>query len=67
MASLDETLGAAGVHLSRVGREKLAARTAAAQAMDARKNALIEASWCRILKLAGSVSFFTFFILKLAS
>ena len=56
MASLDETLGAAGVHLCRIGREKLASQAAAAQAMEARRNALIEASWCRILKLAGSVS-----------
>ena len=54
--SLDETLGAGGVHLCRVEREKLAARAAALKAMDARKQALIEASWCRIIKLAGLVS-----------
>ncbi|KAH7421218.1 hypothetical protein KP509_13G046400 [Ceratopteris richardii] len=51
--SLDETLGAANLHLSRIEREKLAAQTAAAEAMNSRKGALVEASWCRILKLAG--------------
>eukprot|EP00250_Pteridium_aquilinum_P008574 c18044_g1_i2 orf=124-2769(-) len=53
IVSLDETLGAANPHLSRIEREKLAAQAAAAEAKDARKGALIEASWCRILKLAG--------------
>ncbi|MCO5566377.1 hypothetical protein L7F22_020054 [Adiantum nelumboides] len=53
VVSLDETLGAANLHLSRIEREKLAAQAAAAEAMNLRKGALVEASWCRILKLAG--------------
>ncbi|KAI5065906.1 hypothetical protein GOP47_0018530 [Adiantum capillus-veneris] len=53
VASLDETLGAANLHLSRIEREKLAAQAAATEAMNLRKGALVEASWCRILKLAG--------------
>ncbi|MCO5553887.1 hypothetical protein L7F22_007413 [Adiantum nelumboides] len=53
VVSLDETLGAAHLHLSRIEREKLATQAAAAEAMNLRKGALVEASWCRILKLAG--------------
>ncbi|KAJ7514963.1 hypothetical protein O6H91_23G066900 [Diphasiastrum complanatum] len=52
-ASLDETLGNANLHLSRIEREKRAAAAAAHEAMETRKTALIEASWCRILKAAG--------------
>ncbi len=55
VASLDETLGAANLHLSCIEREKRAAAVAAKQATEARKAALVEASWCRILKAAGWV------------
>eukprot|EP01018_Ginkgo_biloba_P006399 Gb_11783 [translate_table: standard] len=51
-ATLDETLGDSNPHLSRIEREKLAAQAAAGAAMEARKAALVEASWCRILKAA---------------
>lgn len=51
-ATLDETLGDSNPHLPRIEREKLAAQTAARVAMEARKVALVEASWCRILKAA---------------
>ena len=52
IASLDETLGA-NIHLSRIEREKQAAQAAAAAATEARKVALVEASWCHILKATG--------------
>ncbi|KAF8406229.1 hypothetical protein HHK36_008314 [Tetracentron sinense] len=51
-STLDETLGDSNPHYSRVEREKIAAREAAQKAMEARKNALVEASWCRILRAA---------------
>ncbi|KAJ8763568.1 hypothetical protein K2173_002451 [Erythroxylum novogranatense] len=51
--TLDETLGDTNPHYSRVLREKMAAREAANWAMEARKAALVEASWCRILQAAG--------------
>ncbi|KAF8404916.1 hypothetical protein HHK36_009811 [Tetracentron sinense] len=50
--TLDETLGDSNPHYSRVEREKIAAKEAARKAMEARKNALVEASWCRILRAA---------------
>ncbi|KAK2664914.1 hypothetical protein Ddye_003488 [Dipteronia dyeriana] len=50
--TLDETLGDTNPHYSRVLREKIAAREAAHKAMEARKAALVETSWCRILKAA---------------
>lgn len=50
--SLDETLGEANPHYTRVEKEKMAAREAAHNAMEARKAAMIEASWCRILQAA---------------
>ncbi|KAF3435528.1 hypothetical protein FNV43_RR22617 [Rhamnella rubrinervis] len=50
--TLDETLGDSNPHYSRVLREKMAAREAAHKAMEAQKAALVEASWCRILKAA---------------
>ncbi|KAG0607570.1 hypothetical protein M758_8G039400 [Ceratodon purpureus] len=53
IASLDETLGASNVHLSRIEREKQAASAAATAATKTRKVALVEASWCRILKATG--------------
>ncbi|EEC75716.1 hypothetical protein OsI_12549 [Oryza sativa Indica Group] len=51
-ASLDETLGSANPHYTRMAREKIAAREAARKAMEARKAAMVEASWCRILHAA---------------
>ncbi|WCJ17906.1 hypothetical protein M5689_000291 [Euphorbia peplus] len=50
--TLDETLGDSNPHYSRVLREKIAAREAAEKAMEARKAALVEASWCKILRAA---------------
>ncbi|KAJ4840254.1 hypothetical protein Tsubulata_015416 [Turnera subulata] len=50
--TLDETLGDSNPHYSRVLREKIALREAADKAMEARKAALVEASWRRILKAA---------------
>ncbi|KAI4298540.1 hypothetical protein L6164_032087 [Bauhinia variegata] len=50
--TLDQTLGNANPHYSRVLREKMAAREAANKAMEARRAALVEASWCRILRAA---------------
>lgn len=50
--SLDETLGNANPHYTRMAREKIAAREAANKAMEARKAAMVEASWCRILRAA---------------
>ncbi|CAH9103671.1 unnamed protein product [Cuscuta epithymum] len=49
-STLDETLGDSNPHYSRVLREKIAVREAAEKAMEARKAAMVEASWCRILK-----------------
>ncbi|KAK9165937.1 hypothetical protein Scep_001128 [Stephania cephalantha] len=51
-SSLVETLGDSNPHYSRVLREKIAAREAAQKAMEARKAAMVEASWCRILRAA---------------
>ncbi|XP_042008125.1 uncharacterized protein LOC121756800 isoform X1 [Salvia splendens] len=50
--TLVETLGDSNPHYSRVLREKIAIREAAQKAMEARKAAMVEASWCRILKAA---------------
>ncbi|KAL0356905.1 UNVERIFIED_CONTAM: hypothetical protein Scaly_1376200 [Sesamum calycinum] len=50
--TLDETLGDSNPHYSRVLREKIAIREAAEKAMEARKGAMVEASWCRILQAA---------------
>ncbi|GMN37851.1 hypothetical protein TIFTF001_007145 [Ficus carica] len=50
--TLDETLGDSNPHYSKVLREKMATREAANKAIEARKAALVEASWCRILKAA---------------
>ncbi|CAL5209845.1 unnamed protein product [Lathyrus oleraceus] len=50
--TLDQTLGSSNPHYSRVLREKMAAREAANKAMEARRDALVEASWCRILRAA---------------
>lgn len=55
-SSLDETLGSANPHYTRIAKEKIAAQEAAKKAMKARKAALIEASWCRILHAARSSS-----------
>ncbi|KAL6599502.1 hypothetical protein ACP70R_045639 [Stipagrostis hirtigluma subsp. patula] len=51
-ASLHETLGNANPHYTRMAREKIAAREAARKATEARKAAMVEASWCRILQAA---------------
>ncbi|KAF6165246.1 hypothetical protein GIB67_030428 [Kingdonia uniflora] len=51
-STLDETLGDSNPHYSRVLREKIAARGAAFKAMEARKAAMVEASWCRVLRAA---------------
>ncbi|TVU03365.1 hypothetical protein EJB05_51103, partial [Eragrostis curvula] len=51
-ASLHETLGNANRHYTRMAREKIAAREAARKATEARKAAMVEASWCRILRAA---------------
>ncbi|KAL2324262.1 hypothetical protein Fmac_023320 [Flemingia macrophylla] len=50
--TLDQTLGSSNPHYSRVLREKMAAKEAANKAMEARRGALVEASWCRILRAA---------------
>ncbi|XP_039064580.1 golgin subfamily A member 4-like [Hibiscus syriacus] len=50
--TLDETLEDSNPHYCRVLREKMAAREAAHKAIEARKAALVEASWCRILQAA---------------
>ncbi|XP_027934851.1 uncharacterized protein LOC114190243 [Vigna unguiculata] len=50
--TLDQTLGSSNPHYSRVLREKMAAREAAHKAMETRRAALVEASWCRILRSA---------------
>ncbi|KAG5625247.1 hypothetical protein H5410_010465 [Solanum commersonii] len=49
-STLDETLGDANPHYCRVLREKIAVREVAQRAVEARKAALVEASWCRILQ-----------------
>lgn len=49
-------LGTSNLHLSRIEKEKRAASAAAKEAATARKAALVEAAWCRILKAAGYVS-----------
>uniref|UniRef100_A0ACD6A2T7 Uncharacterized protein n=1 Tax=Avena sativa TaxID=4498 RepID=A0ACD6A2T7_AVESA len=51
-ASLHDTLGNANPHYTRMAREKIAAREAARKAMEARKTAMVEASWCKILQAA---------------
>lgn len=50
--TLDETLEGSNPHYSKVLREKIAIREAAEKAMEARKAAMVEASWCRILQAA---------------
>lgn len=52
-STLVETLGDSNPHYSKVLREKIAIKEAADKAMEARKAAMIEASWCRILRAAG--------------
>uniref|UniRef100_A0ACD5X636 Uncharacterized protein n=1 Tax=Avena sativa TaxID=4498 RepID=A0ACD5X636_AVESA len=51
-ASLHDTLGNANPHYTRMAREKIAAGEAARKAMEARKTAMVEASWCKILQAA---------------
>lgn len=51
-STLDETLGDSNLHYSKVLKEKIAVREAAAEAMEARKAAMVEASWCKILHAA---------------
>ncbi|XAR52904.1 hypothetical protein NMG60_11021233 [Bertholletia excelsa] len=51
-ATLDETLGDSNPHYSRVLKEKIAVKGAAQKAIEARKAAMVEASWCRILQAA---------------
>ncbi|KAF7113437.1 hypothetical protein RHSIM_RhsimUnG0125900 [Rhododendron simsii] len=51
-STLDETLGDSNPHYSRVLREKMAVSEAAHKAMETRKAAMVEASWCRILQAA---------------
>ncbi|CAH8283267.1 unnamed protein product [Eruca vesicaria subsp. sativa] len=50
--TLDETLGDSNPHYCRIVREQMAVREAAGKAMELRKAALVEASWCRILRAA---------------
>ncbi|CAL0300366.1 unnamed protein product [Lupinus luteus] len=50
--TLDQTLGSSNPHYSRVLREKMAARDAAHNAIEAQRTALVEACWCRILRAA---------------
>lgn len=50
--SLVETLENSNLHYTRMTREKIAVQEAARKAMEARKFAMVEASWCRILKAA---------------
>lgn len=54
-STLDETLGHSHPHYSKIEREKIAARAAASSVMEARKAAMVEASWCRILQAARLV------------
>lgn len=51
--SLDETLENAPSKLSRIERDKYEAKLAADEATETRHEALVEASWCRILDAAG--------------
>ncbi|KAM0951458.1 hypothetical protein DsansV1_C03g0025771 [Dioscorea sansibarensis] len=51
-STLEEFLDGANPHYSRMMREKIAARQAATKAMEARKAAMVEGSWCRILRAA---------------
>ncbi|KAJ0980269.1 hypothetical protein J5N97_008524 [Dioscorea zingiberensis] len=51
-STLEEILDSANPHYSRMMREKIAAREAATKAMEARKAAMVEGSWCRILQAA---------------
>ncbi|XP_020182354.1 uncharacterized protein [Aegilops tauschii subsp. strangulata] len=51
-ASLHDTLENSNLHYTRMAREKIAASEAARKAMEARKTAMVEASWCRILQTA---------------
>lgn len=51
--TLNQTLANSNPHYSRVLREKMAAREAAHKAIEARRAALVEACWCRILRAAG--------------
>nr|XP_043625264.1 centrosomal protein cep290 [Erigeron canadensis] len=51
-STLDETLGDTNPHFSKVLKEKMAVREAAHRAIEARRAALVEASWCRILRAA---------------
>ncbi|KAL1193413.1 hypothetical protein V5N11_030036 [Cardamine amara subsp. amara] len=50
--TLDETLGDSNLHYCKIVREQMAVREAAGKAMELRKAALVEASWCRILRAA---------------
>ncbi|XP_054787535.1 uncharacterized protein LOC129293547 [Prosopis cineraria] len=50
--TLDQTLGSSNPHYSKVLKEKMAAKEAVHKAMEARRAALVEASWCRILRAA---------------
>ncbi|XP_073024716.1 uncharacterized protein [Primulina eburnea] len=52
-STLDETLGDSNPHYSKILREKIATKEASDKATEARKAAMIEASWCRILRAAG--------------
>lgn len=54
-STLDETLGDSNLHYSKVLKEKIAVREAAAKAMEARKAAMVEVSWCKILHAARYV------------
>ncbi|EPS73200.1 hypothetical protein M569_01555 [Genlisea aurea] len=51
-STLDEALGDSNPHYSRVLREKIAIKEAANKAVECRKAAMVEASWCRILNAA---------------
>jgi hypothetical protein len=51
-ASLHDTLRNANPHYTMMARVKIAAREAARKAMEARKTAMVEASWCKILQAA---------------
>ncbi|GKC41285.1 hypothetical protein Tco_1059007, partial [Tanacetum coccineum] len=51
-STLDETLCDTNPHFSKVLKEKMAVREAAHKAIEARKAALVEASWLRILRAA---------------
>ncbi|XP_047312441.1 calponin homology domain-containing protein DDB_G0272472 [Impatiens glandulifera] len=51
-ATLDETLGDSNLHYSKLLREKIAVQEATCNAIEARKSAMVEKSWCRILQAA---------------